>query len=36
MPPKAAVTTPSTAAITLRTGGDISISNNDLQVVTRG
>jgi len=36
MPPKAVVTTPLTAAITSRTGGDTSISNNDLQVVTRG
>ena len=36
IPPKAVVTTPLTAAITSRTGGDTSISNNDLQMVTRG
>jgi hypothetical protein len=36
MPPKVAVTTLLTAAITLRIGGDTSISDNDLQVVTRG
>jgi len=30
MPPKAVVTTPLTAAITLRIGGDTSISDNDL------
>jgi len=30
MPPKAAVTTPLTAAITSRIGGDTSISDNDL------
>jgi hypothetical protein len=36
MLPKAAVITPLTAAITLRIGGDTSISNNNLQVVIRG
>ena len=36
MPPKAATTTPLTAAITLRLGGDTSIANIDSQVVTRG
>jgi hypothetical protein len=36
MPPKAVVTTPLTAVITLRIGGDTSISDNDLQVVIRG
>ena len=36
MPPKAAVTTPLTAATTLRIGGDTSISDDNLQVVTRG
>jgi len=36
MPPKAVVTTLLTAAITLRIGGDTSISNDDLQLVIRG
>jgi len=30
MPPKAVVTTPLTAAITLRIGGDTNISDDDL------
>jgi len=36
MPLKAVVTTLLTAVTTLRIGGDISISNNDLQLVIRG
>jgi hypothetical protein len=36
MPPKAVVTTSLTAATTSRIGGNTSISNNDLQLVTRG
>jgi hypothetical protein len=36
MLPKAVVTTPLTAATTSRIGGDTSISDDDLQVVTRG
>jgi len=35
MPPKAAVITPLTAAITLRIGGDTSIEDTNLQLVTR-
>jgi len=31
MPPKAATTTPSTAATTLRSGGDTSIADTDSQ-----
>jgi hypothetical protein len=33
---KAQTTTPLTAVITLRSGGDTSIANADLQVVIRG
>ena len=36
MPPKAPVTTPSTAATTLGSGGDTSIADTDSQIVTRG
>jgi hypothetical protein len=36
MPPKAAVTTPLTAATTLRIGRDTSISDDNSQVVIRG
>jgi len=36
MPPKAPVTTPLMAAITLGLGGDTSMADTDSQVVTRG
>jgi len=36
MPPKAPVITPLTAATTLGSGGDISIRDMDLQLVTVG
>ena len=36
MPPKALVTTPLTAATTLGLGGDTSIADTDLQLITRG
>jgi len=36
MLPKVAVIMPLTVVITLRIGGDTSISNNNLQVVIRG
>ena len=36
MPPKVLVTTPSTAATTLGSGGDTSIRNTDSQLVIVG
>ena len=36
MPPKAPITTPSTAATTLRLGGDTSIEDASSQLVTIG
>jgi hypothetical protein len=36
MPPKAAVTTPLTVAITSKISGDTSIADTDLELVTRG
>jgi len=36
MPPKAPVTTPSTAAITLGLEGNTSIADTNLQLITRG